>query len=53
MKTKASTRTELSAKQLDELLATLKGRFEKNLSRHPGSVWAKVQARLEARPDNL
>jgi hypothetical protein len=44
---------ELSPKQRDELLAALKARFEKNPSRHPGLVWAKVQARLEARPDKL
>ena len=28
----------------------MKARFEKNLGRHPGLVWAKVQARLEANP---
>ena len=44
---------ELSPKQRDELLAALKARFEKNMGRHPGLVWAKVQARLEARPDKL
>jgi Protein of unknown function (DUF4256) len=44
---------QLSPKQREELLAALKARFEKNLGRHPGLVWAKVQARLEARPDKL
>jgi hypothetical protein len=44
---------ELSPKQRDELLAALKALFEKNLGRHQGVVWAKVQARLEAKPDNL
>ena len=44
---------ELSPKQRDELLATLKARFEKNLGRHPGLVWAKVQARLEAKAEKL
>ena len=44
---------ELSPQQRDELLAALKARFEKNLARHPGLVWAKVQARLEAKPDKL
>jgi hypothetical protein len=39
---------ELSAKQRDELLGTLKARFEKNMGRHKGLEWAKVQARLEA-----
>lgn len=53
MKTTASAKNELSPKQRDELLAALKARFEKNLSRHQGLVWAKVQARLEADPDKL
>lgn len=44
---------ELSAKQRDELLAALKTRFDANKARHPGLVWAKVQARLEAQPDKL
>ena len=44
---------EFSPKQRDELLAALKARFEKNMGRHPGLVWAKVQARLEAKPDKL
>jgi len=39
----------LSTKQRDELLKTLKTRFEKNMTRHQGLVWAKVQARLESR----
>ena len=44
---------ELSPKQCDELLATLKARFDANKARHPGLVWAKVQARLEVRPEKL
>lgn len=44
---------ELSSKQRDELLTVLRTRFEKNMSRHPGLAWAKVQARLEAKPDKL
>jgi hypothetical protein len=43
----------LSAKARDELLATLKARFEKNASRHKGVAWADVQARLEANPAKL
>jgi hypothetical protein len=46
-------KNELSPKQRDELLAALKARFDANPARHPGLVWAKVQARLEARPDKL
>ena len=48
-----TNKKELSPKQREELLAALKARFEKNLSRHQGLEWAKVQARLEARPDKL
>ncbi len=43
----------LSPKQCEELLKTLKTRFEKNMSRHKGLDWAKVQARLEAKADKL
>jgi len=43
----------LSKKQQDELLKTLKIRFEKNPKRHEGFEWAKLQARLEANPDKL
>jgi hypothetical protein len=43
----------LKTKQLEELLRTLKDRFEKNMNRHKGHDWAKVQARLEAHPDKL
>ena len=38
---------ELSAKQSQELLKTLKARFEKNMNRHKGLDWAKVEAKLE------
>ncbi len=49
----AKTKKELSPKQGEELLATLQARFEKNLHRHPGLNWAKVQARLKANPEKL
>ena len=39
---------ELKPKQQEELLKTLKSRFEKNMSRHKGMEWAKVHARLES-----
>jgi hypothetical protein len=39
---------ELSSKQREDLFKTLKARFEKNMGRHKGLDWAKVQARLEA-----
>jgi len=37
----------------DELLNTLKTRFEKHKERHPGLEWAAVEARLEANPEKL
>jgi hypothetical protein len=43
----------LSAKQQEELIGALKDRFEKNLKRHEGLYWAKVQARLEANSEKL
>jgi hypothetical protein len=42
------TKKELSPAQREELLKVLKARFEKNMNRHEGLEWAKVQARLEA-----
>jgi Protein of unknown function (DUF4256) len=39
--------------QNEELLKTLKARFEKNMNRHKGLEWAKVQAKLEANPEKL
>jgi len=47
---------ELSPKQREELLSALKARFEKNMKRHKGIEWAKVQSRLigmEANPEKL
>ena len=44
---------ELSPKQREELLKVLKARFEKNMNRHKGLEWAKVQARLEANTEKL
>ena len=44
---------ELKAKQREELLGALKARFEKNMNRHQGLEWAKVQAKLEANAENL
>src|SRR4026209_763649 len=46
-------RKELSPKQRQELLTVLKARFEKNMKRHKGLEWAKVQAKLEANTETL
>jgi len=53
MKNSTSNKKELSPKQREELVKTLKARFEKNLNRHKGLNWAKVQAKLEANPEKL
>ena len=47
------TKKVLSPEQLEELLRTLKTRFEKNMIRHKGLEWAKVQAKLEANTEKL
>lgn len=49
----AGTKTALAPEQREELLGVLKARFEKNMSRHKGLEWAKVQARLEAQAEKL
>lgn len=48
-----SNQKELSSEKRGELLSTLKARFEKNITRHQGLEWAKVQAKLEANPEKL
>jgi hypothetical protein len=48
-----SNKKELSPEQREELLRALKARFEKNMNRHKGLEWAKVQAKLEANTEKL
>ena len=43
----------LSPEQCEELFSVLKVRFEKNMNRHAGLEWAKIQAKLEANADKL
>jgi len=43
-----STKKELLPEQSEDLLRALKARFEKNMNRHKGLEWAKVQSKLEA-----
>ncbi len=50
---KISNKKELSLEHRQELLRTLKARFEKNMNRHKGLEWAKVQATLDAHPEKL
>jgi len=44
------TKKKLSSAEREELLRVLKARFEKNMNRHKGLEWAKVQTKLEANP---
>src|ERR1700716_4718943 len=48
-----NNKKELSSEQREELLRALKARFEKNMNRHKGLEWAKVQAKLEANTEKL
>jgi len=43
----------LSPKQGEELLKTLKARFEKNMNRHKGIEWTKVETKLKKSTDKL
>lgn len=43
----------LSTTQNEELLKILKTRFEKNMSRHKGMHWDKIQAKLEKSPEKI
>lgn len=47
------TKKKLVKEEQSELLKTLKSRFEKNMNRHKGMDWAKLQAKLEAEPEKL
>ena len=43
----------LSTDQHEELLKRLKARFEKNMNRHKGLEWEKVQAKLDVNQEKL
>ena len=44
---------DINAKQREELLKTLKARFEKNMNRHKGLEWVNVLAKLEANTEKM
>lgn len=44
---------DLLPEQQEELLSVVKARFEKNMSRHKGLEWAKVQAKLKSNTEKL
>ena len=48
-----SNKKKLSTGQTEELLRTLKARFEKNMNRHKGVEWSRVQAKLQTNPGKL
>lgn len=48
-----SVKKSLSPQQRETLLKTLKARFEKNMNRHQGLEWAKVQTKLQANAGKL
>ena len=48
-----NSKKKLSSAERDELLKTLKARFEKNVKSHKGLDWTKVQTRLEGNADKL
>lgn len=48
-----SSKKNLSPKQTEDLLKTLKARFEKNKNRHKGIDWNDVQSKLEKSPAKL
>ena len=43
----------LSPEHREALFRALKARFEKNMNRHQGLEWVKIQAKLEANPEKL
>jgi hypothetical protein len=45
-------KNELSPEQHEELIRALKARFEKNMNRHKGLDWAKIQEKLEVNSDS-
>ena len=49
----SSNKKGLSPERGEELLRALKVRFEKNMNRHKGLEWTKVQAKLEANAEIL
>lgn len=49
----AGSKKVLLLQEREDLLKTLKARFEKNMNRHEGRKWAEVQVKLEAEPVKL
>jgi len=47
------TKKKLSPEQREALFRALKDRFNKNMNRHKGLEWPKIQAKLEAHPEKV
>jgi hypothetical protein len=50
---KATGKKDLSPAHRDQLLKTLQARFDKNMHRHNGLDWSKIQSKLDAAPGKL
>jgi Protein of unknown function (DUF4256) len=48
-----SKKKNLRPEEREQLLRTLRARFEKNIHHHEGVAWAQVQAKLEANAEKL
>jgi hypothetical protein len=48
-----NNKKKLNSADTEKLLSILKTRFEKNMNRHKGIEWAKVQKRLESNPEKM
>lgn len=53
MRTSKNKKDKLSTDQKNELIDKLKSRFEKNMNRHKGMNWNKIQAKLETQSEKL
>lgn len=47
------SKKELTIEQQEALLSALKERFEKNMHRHEGLDWEKIEQKLKAKPEKL
>lgn len=52
MSKKSTSKKKLPPEESEELLSILRARFEKNMNRHKGVEWVKIEAKLNA-PDKL
>lgn len=48
-----SNKIKLPQERIEELFNILQTRFEKNMHRHKGLEWSKIQTKLEASPEKL